>query len=71
MKENEVGGSCGTHGRGKKNIEGFDGKARRKKSFERPRSRWKEWIKMDLREIGLGVWSGFTWLSIGIVGGLL
>jgi hypothetical protein len=28
---------------------------------------------MDLREIGLGggVWSGFTWLRIGIVGGLL
>jgi hypothetical protein len=28
-------------------------------------------IKMDLREIGWGVWSGFTWLRIGIVGGLL
>jgi hypothetical protein len=28
-------------------------------------------IKMDLREIGWGVWSGFTWLRIGAVGGLL
>jgi hypothetical protein len=29
-------------------------------------------IKMDLREIGLGgVWSGFTWLRTGTVGGLL
>jgi hypothetical protein len=26
---------------------------------------------MDLREIGWGVWSGFTWLRIGTVGGLL
>jgi hypothetical protein len=26
---------------------------------------------MDLGEIGWGVWSGFTWLRIGIVGGLL
>jgi hypothetical protein len=26
---------------------------------------------MDLREIGWGVWSGFTWLRIGIAGGLL
>jgi hypothetical protein len=26
---------------------------------------------MDLREIGWGVWSGFTWLRIGIFGGLL
>jgi hypothetical protein len=24
---------------------------------------------MDLREIGWGVWSGFTWLRIGTVGG--
>jgi alpha-glucosidase (family GH31 glycosyl hydrolase) len=28
-------------------------------------------IKMDLREIGWGVWSGFAWLRIGTVGGLL
>jgi alpha-glucosidase (family GH31 glycosyl hydrolase) len=28
-------------------------------------------IKMDLREIGWGVWSGFTWLRIGTAGGLL
>jgi hypothetical protein len=27
--------------------------------------------KWDLREIGWGVWSGFTWLRIGIVGGFL
>jgi hypothetical protein len=26
---------------------------------------------MDLREIGWRVWSGFSWLRIGIVGGLL
>jgi hypothetical protein len=28
-------------------------------------------IKMDLREIGWGVWSEFTCLRIGTVGGLL
>jgi hypothetical protein len=26
---------------------------------------------MNLREIGWEVWSGFTWLRIGTVGGLL
>jgi hypothetical protein len=26
---------------------------------------------MDLKEIGWGVWSGFTWLRIGTVDGLL
>jgi hypothetical protein len=28
-------------------------------------------IKMNLREIGWGVWSGFTWLRIGNIDGLL
>jgi hypothetical protein len=27
IKENEVGGACGTHGRGKKLVQGFGGKA--------------------------------------------
>jgi hypothetical protein len=38
----------------------------------RPRCRWEDGIRMDLREIGLGVgrWSGFTWLRIGTGGGL-
>jgi hypothetical protein len=47
------------------------GKAEGKRSLERPRRRWEDDIKMDLREIGWGVWSGFTWLRIGTVGGLL
>jgi hypothetical protein len=47
------------------------GKPERKRPFERPRRRWKDGIKMDLREIEWGVWRGFTWLKIGTVGGLL
>jgi hypothetical protein len=66
-----VGGACGTHGRGEKRVQGFGGKARRKKSLGRPRRRWEDGIKMELREIGWGVWSGFSWLRIGTVGGLL
>jgi hypothetical protein len=31
-KENKVGGTCGTHGRGEKSIKGFGGKARRKET---------------------------------------
>jgi hypothetical protein len=71
IKENEVGGACGTRGRGEKRVQCFDGKARRKRPLERPRRRWEDGIKMDLREIYWGVWSGFTWLRIGTVGGLL
>jgi hypothetical protein len=29
---NEVGGTCGTHGRGEEFVQGFDGKARRKET---------------------------------------
>jgi hypothetical protein len=42
-----------------------------KRPLERPSSRWEELVKMDLREIGWGVWSGFTWLRKKIIGGLL
>jgi hypothetical protein len=32
FKENEVGGACGTHGRGERRVQCFGGKARRKKT---------------------------------------
>jgi hypothetical protein len=47
------------------------GKPEGKRPLGRPWRRWKDGIKMDLREIGWRVWSGFTWLGIGTVGGLL
>jgi hypothetical protein len=37
----------------------------------RPRHRWEDGIRMDLREIGLGVWIVFDWLRIWTSGGLL
>jgi hypothetical protein len=42
-----------------------------KRRLVRPRRKWEDGIKMDLREIVCGVWSGFTCLRIWIVGGLL
>jgi hypothetical protein len=47
------------------------GKPEEKRPVERPRRRWEYGLKMDLREIGWGVWSGFNWLGIGPGGGLL
>jgi hypothetical protein len=32
VKANEVGGACGTHGRGEKSVQSFGGKARRKET---------------------------------------
>jgi hypothetical protein len=47
------------------------GKPEGKRPLERPRRRWEDGIKIDNREMGRGVWSGFTWLRIGTVCGLL
>jgi hypothetical protein len=37
----------------------------------RPRRRWVDNIKIDLREIACMVWIGLMWLRIGTGGGLL
>jgi hypothetical protein len=42
-----------------------------KRLLERLRRRWEDGIKMDLKEAGWGMWSGFTGICIGTVGGLL
>jgi hypothetical protein len=37
IKENEVGGACGTHGRGEEFVQDLVGKPERKRSIGRPR----------------------------------
>jgi hypothetical protein len=45
------------------------GKSEGKTPLGRPRRRWKDGIRMKLREIGWG--SGSSWLRVGAGGGLL
>ena len=40
------------------------GKPEGKISFGTPRLRWEDNIKMDLQEVGCGVWTGSSWLRI-------
>jgi hypothetical protein len=47
------------------------GKLEGKRPLGRPRRRWEDGIRMDLRMIGWGLWIGFDWLRTGTVGGLL
>jgi hypothetical protein len=47
------------------------GKPEGKRPLERPRRRWEDGIKWTLGRLVAGLWSGFTWLRIGTVGGLL
>jgi hypothetical protein len=43
------------------------GKPEGKRSFGRLGRRWKGNIKVDLKEIGYGVWTGFNWLRRTLV----
>jgi hypothetical protein len=44
---------------------------RGKRPLGRPRYRWEYNIKVDLQEVGNGLWSGLSWLRIETGGGHL
>jgi hypothetical protein len=54
MKENEIGGACGTYGREERCIQGFCGTPEGKSPLERPRHKWETIIKMYLQNVGWG-----------------
>jgi hypothetical protein len=56
-------------GEGRKVYRLLVGKPEGRRPLIRPRDRWEDGIRMNLREIGWGVWSGFTLLRIGSVPG--
>ena len=39
-----------------------------KRPLGRPRRRWEDNIKMDLQEVGCGVWTESSWIRIGTGG---
>jgi len=41
------------------------GKSEGKRPLVRPRRRWEDNIKIDLLEVGCGVWTGSSWLRTG------
>jgi hypothetical protein len=49
----------------------FVGRPEGKRPLGRPRRRWEDNIKLDLREIEIDGGTGFSWLRIGSSGGLL
>jgi hypothetical protein len=63
IKENEVGGTCGTHGRGMCTRFWWEGQKERDHLEGQGVDRMgSEWI---LRKLAGGVWIGFSWLRIG------
>jgi hypothetical protein len=61
VKANEVGRACGTQGEERKVYKVLVGKPEGKRPLGRPRRRWEDGIRMDLREIGLG---GVDWIQL-------
>jgi hypothetical protein len=54
VREDEMGGACSTNGREEECIRILVGKLERKRLLGRPRHRWEDNIRMDLREMGWG-----------------
>jgi hypothetical protein len=60
LKEDEMGRACSTNG-GKRNAYRILVGKPEGKRLGRPRRRWVDNIKMDLREIG---WDGVDWIGL-------
>jgi hypothetical protein len=61
-KEDEMGRACSTRGAKRKAYRILVGKPEGKRPLGRPRRRWEDNIKVDLREIG---WGGMDWTGSG------
>jgi hypothetical protein len=66
-----MGGSCSAYGGKERRIQGLVVKLEGKRPLGRPRRRWEDNIKIDLLEVGCGVWIGSSWLRIETGGGHL
>jgi hypothetical protein len=56
-----VGGTCGTHGEERGVYRVLVGRPESKRPLGRPRRRWEDNIKVDLRELGIG---GGNWIQL-------
>jgi hypothetical protein len=56
-----VGGTCGTHGGGRGVYRVLIVRPEGKRPLGRPRCRWEDNIKMDLKEIGI---DGSNWIQL-------
>jgi hypothetical protein len=63
--------ACSADGEGRGVYRVLLRKPDRKRPFHRPRSRWENNIKMDLKEVGGGSLTGLSWLQIETGGGHL
>jgi hypothetical protein len=65
-----MGGACSAHGGDKKSYKILVGSPEGKRPLGRPRHRWEDNIKIDLREEVFRVGIELIWLRIGTGDGL-
>ena len=65
-----VGKPCSMYGREERCIQGLVGKLVGSRPHERPRRRLENNIKINLREMGMGAWTGSFLFRVGTGGGL-
>jgi hypothetical protein len=58
-----MGRECSADGEERGLYRVLVGKPQGKRPLGRPRRRWED-IRMDLQEVGCGVWTGLGWLRI-------
>jgi hypothetical protein len=56
-----MGRACGTYGERRGAYRALVGKPEGRRPLERPRHRWEDNIKMDLRKVG---WGGMDWINL-------
>jgi hypothetical protein len=58
---NKVDGACSTYRGGERCIQDIGGGPEGRRPLGRPRRRWEDNIKMDLKEVG---WEGVDWIHM-------
>jgi hypothetical protein len=64
-RKDEMDGARSAHGEMRNAYKMLVEKPEGKRCLRRPRHRWEDNIKTQLKEIGIGLWIGFIWLRIG------
>ena len=59
-----MGGECSTYGGEERCIQAFGGRPKDDRPTGRPRHRWEDNVKMDLKGIG---WKGVEWILLAQV----
>jgi hypothetical protein len=71
IQKNVIGRACSTYGERSGVYRVLMGRPGGKRPLGRLRCRWENNIKIDLQEVGWGVWTGSSWFRKGTGGGNL